>query len=102
MDGLIVYPDHMMANMDALGGLHNSQRVLLALTQAGMAREVAYRVVQRSAMQVWQDGADFLALLKADADVADHLDAAALESLFDLAYHTAQVDTIFARVFSRA
>jgi adenylosuccinate lyase len=102
IDKLLVYPDTMKRNLESLGGLVHSQRVLLALTQAGMAREDAYRVVQRSAMQVWQDGADFLALLKADADVADHLDAAALESLFDLAYHTAQVNTIFARVFSRA
>jgi len=73
--------------------------VLLALTQAGMAREEAYRAVQRNAMRVWQEGADFLTLLKADPEVAGRLPAAELEACFDLAYHTRQVDMIFKRVF---
>ena len=88
-------------NLDALGGLVHSQRVLLALTQAGMSREEAYRAVQRNAMQVWEKGGDFLKLLQADPDVAQHLPTKTLAALFDLAYHTKQVDTIFTRVFGR-
>ena len=80
----------------------HSQRVLLALTQKGVAREDAYRLVQRNAMRVWQERADFLALLKADPDVAKALSASELEALFDLGYHTKHVDTIFARVFGKA
>jgi adenylosuccinate lyase len=99
IDKLLIYPDGMRRNLDLYGGLIHSQRVMLALTQAGMAREEAYRLVQRHAMQVWQEGADFLALLKADPEVAHWLSAAELESCFDLAFHTRRVDTIFKRVF---
>jgi adenylosuccinate lyase len=101
MEKLVVYPERMRKNLDRMGGLVNSQRVLLALTQAGMSREDAYRAVQRNAMKVWEsDGAlSLLDLLKADAEVASHLSPEALESSFDLGYHLARVDQIFARVF---
>jgi adenylosuccinate lyase len=99
IDKLIVYPEAMRGNLDRLGGLVHSQRVLLALTRAGMSREDAYRAVQRSAMTAWESGSDFLALLKADPEVARCLPAADLAAQFDLAYHTKHVDTIFARVF---
>jgi adenylosuccinate lyase len=89
----------MRRNLDRLGGLVHSQRVLLALTQAGMSREDAYRAVQRNAMAAWETGGDFLALLKADKDVVKHLSANDLAAQFDLAYHTKHVDTIFRRVF---
>jgi adenylosuccinate lyase len=102
IEKLLVYPQAMRRNLELLGGLVHSQRVLLALTQAGMAREDAYRCVQRNAMRAWQESADFQALLKADPDVAKHLSAAALAACFDLAYHTRQVDTIFRRVFGGA
>jgi len=102
IDKLLVYPEGMQANLDQLGGLIHSQRVLLALTQAGMSREDAYRAVQRNAMPVWLEGKDFLELLKSDDEVKAHLDDAALESLFDLGYHTKHVDTIFKRVFGEA
>jgi adenylosuccinate lyase len=92
----------MQKNLDHLGGLVHSQRVLLALTQKGVAREDAYRLVQRNAMKVWSAGGDFLGLLKADADVRKHLSEAELTAIFDLDFHFAQVDTIFARVFGRA
>jgi adenylosuccinate lyase len=97
IEKLLVYPEAMQANLDRLGGLVHSQRVLLALTQAGVSREEAYRLVQRNAMKVWTEGADFLSELKADPEVP--LDDAALEAVFDLAYHTKRVDEIFARVF---
>jgi adenylosuccinate lyase len=99
IDKLLVYPEGMQANLDQLGGLIHSQRVLLALTQAGMSREDAYKAVQRNAMPVWLEGKDFLELLKSDSEVKAHLDDAALESLFDLGYHTKHVGTIFKRVF---
>jgi adenylosuccinate lyase len=99
VEKLLVYPERMQANLDRLGGLHNSQRVLLALTQAGVSREDAYLRVQRSAMKTWETGADFLASLKADPEVTGAVPAAELEQMFDNAYHTAQVDTIFKRVF---
>jgi adenylosuccinate lyase len=99
MDRLVVYPERMRANLDRMGGLVHSQRVLLALTQAGISREDAYRIVQRDAMAVWRDGGSFLDRLKADPDVSGKLSDAALESAFDLDYHTAQVDAIFRRVF---
>jgi len=102
VDKLIVYPDNMRKNLDRLGGLVHSQRVLLALAQKGLAREDAYRLVQRSAMKVWAGGSDFLALLTADPDVRKHLSEAELKANFDLDFHMAQVDTIFARVFGRA
>ncbi len=99
VENLVVYPDNMKKNLDRLGGLHNSQRVLLALTQAGVSREDAYRLVQRNAMKTWETGADFLAELKADAEVVASVPAAQLEEMFDLGYHTKHVDTIFKRVF---
>ena len=99
VEKLVVYPDAMRENLDRLGGLVFSQRVLLALTQAGMSREDAYEVVQRNAMTVGGGGKSFLELLKADAEVTRHLDAQALPALFDLDYHTKHVDTIFKRVF---
>ena len=99
MDGLIVYPDHMMANMDALGGLHNSQRVLLALVEAGCSREDAYRLVQRNAMKTWQERTPFADHLKADADVMAKLSTEKVDDLFDLDYHMKRVDHIFRRVF---
>jgi adenylosuccinate lyase len=100
MENLVVYADRMQANLDRLGGLVHSQRVLLALTQAGISREDAYRLVQRNAMPVWRGEGQFLDLLKADAEVT--LDDAALEALFDIGYHFKHVDTIFARVFGEA
>jgi adenylosuccinate lyase len=99
IDKLVVYPDNMRANLDRLGGLVHSQRVLLALTQKGLAREDAYALVQASAMKAWRGEGDFLALLKADPQVAKSLSAEELDALFDLAYHLRHVDTIFARVF---
>jgi adenylosuccinate lyase len=97
--GLVVYPERMRANLDRLGGLIHSQRVLLALTAAGVPREDAYRIVQRNAMKVWETGADFLAALLADKDVSKALNPDEIRAQFDLAYHTKHVDTIFARVF---
>ena len=102
IDKLIVYPDNMRSNLERLGGLVHSQRVLLALTQKGVAREDAYRLVQRNAMKAWRGEGDFLALLKADPDVRKHLSEEELAANFDLDFHLAQVDTIFRRVFGRA
>ena len=101
MDRLVVYPERMRKNLDRMGGLVHSQRVLLTLTQAGVSREDAYTLVQRNAMKVWEsDGAlSLLDLLKVDADVTAALSEAEIEDKFDLDYHFAQVDTIFARVF---
>lgn len=99
IDKLLVYPDRMEANMNRLGGLMHSQRVLLALTRAGVSREGAYALVQRNAMKVWNEGADFFAELTSDSEVMAHLSRDAIEDLFDLGYHTKHVDTIFSRVF---
>ena len=99
IEKLVVYPANMKKNLDKLGGLHNSQRVLLALTQAGASREDAYALVQRNAMKTWEHGTDFLTELKADKDVDGQIAAAELEEMFDLGYHTKHVDTIFKRVF---
>lgn len=101
IEKLLVYPERMQKNLDAMGGLVHSQRVLLALTQAGVSREDAYHLVQRNAMKVWESGGalSLLDLLKADADVTAALSPEALEEKFDLAYHFKHVDTIFARVF---
>jgi len=99
IDKLIVYPENMQKNLDRLGGLVHSQRVLLALTQKGVSREDSYAWVQRNAMPVWRGQGNFLELLKADKDVSSKLSAKELESLFDLGYHTRHVDTIFKRVF---
>ncbi|MCA3626013.1 MAG: adenylosuccinate lyase [Methylobacterium sp.] len=99
IDKLLIYPANMQKNLDRLSGLHNSQRVLLALTQAGVSREDSYRLVQRNAMKTWEHGADFLASLKADPEVSSRIPVAELEAMFDLGYHFKHVDTIFARVF---
>ena len=99
IEKLVVYPANMKKNLDKLGGLHNSQRVLLALTQAGASREESNALVQRNAMKTWEHGADFLAELKADKDVVARVPAAELEKMFDLGYHTKHVETIFKRVF---
>ena len=102
IDKLVVYPEMMQRNLDALGGLVFSQRVLLALTQAGMSREDSYSAVQRNAMKVWQEDADFLTELKADSAVTALVTDKALTDLFDLGYHTHRVDHIFERVFRDA
>lgn len=101
MDKLLIYPERMQKNLDRMGGLVHSQRVLLALTQAGASREDAYRLVQRNAMQVWEsDGQlSLMELLKADPEVSALLSGAEIEERFDLGYHFKHVDTIFARVF---
>jgi adenylosuccinate lyase len=99
VDKLLIYPENMLKNLDRLGGLVHSQRVLIALTQKGVAREDAYRLVQRNAMRVWRGEGDFLAFLKADAEVRAVLSDAEIEENFDLGYHFKHVDTIFARVF---
>jgi adenylosuccinate lyase len=102
IDKLIVYPGNMLKNLDRAGGLVHSQRVLLALTQKGVTREDAYRLVQRNAMKAWHGEGDFLTLLKADAEIRKHLSDKELTANFDLDFHLAQVDTIFQRVFGRA
>ena len=102
IDKLLIYPANMQKNLDRLGGLVHSQRVLLALTQAGVSREDSYRLVQRNAMPVWRGEGDFLQLLKADADVTAALSPEQIEECFDLGYHFKHVDTIFERVFGHA
>jgi adenylosuccinate lyase len=99
VDKLVVYPDRMRKNLDALGGVIHSQRVLLALTQKGVSREDAYRLVQRNAMEVWEGKGDFLGRLRADPEVTAALTVPEIEALFDLGYHLKHVDTIFHRVF---
>ncbi|ACB96254.1 adenylosuccinate lyase [Beijerinckia indica] len=102
IDKLLIYPANMQKNLDRLGGLVHSQRVLLALTQKGISREDAYAYVQRNAMPVWRGEGEFLPLLKADADIAKVLSPAELEELFDLGYHFKNVDVIFDRVFGES
>lgn len=102
IDKLVVYPDNMERNMNKFRGLVHSQRVLLALTQKGVSREDSYRLVQRNAMRVWEQGADFMTELKADPEVRAAMTEAEIESNFDIGYHTKHVDTIFARVFGEA
>jgi len=102
IDKLIVYPENMLANMNKFPGLVMSQRVLLALTQAGVSREDAYRLVQRNALKVWETGVDFKAELLNDAEVTAALSPAEIDEKFDLGYHTKHVDTIFARVFGES
>jgi adenylosuccinate lyase len=102
IDKLVVYPANMSKNLERLGGLIHSQRVLIALTQKGVAREEAYAMVQRNAMRAWQGEGDFLALLMADTDVRKRLSATELKENFDLGYHFKHVDTIFERVFGKA
>lgn len=102
MEKLLVYPDNMMNNMNKFRGLVHSQRVLLALTQAGLSREDSYRLVQRNAMRVWEEGKDFLTELLADEEVMAALSEETIREKFDLAYHTKHVDTIFNRVFGES
>ncbi len=102
VENLLVYPEDMQKNIDQLGGLIFSQRVLLALTQAGVSRENSYLFVQRNAMKVWEQGADFLTELKGDSDVTAKINAGELEELFDIGYHTKNVNVIFKRVFGRS
>jgi adenylosuccinate lyase len=101
MDRLLVYPERMRQNLEYLGGLIDSQRVLLALTQAGMSREDAYRAVQRNAMAAWDGKGRFSDLLKRDPEITRFLDPQSVGGLFDLAYHLKHVDTIFTRVFGQ-
>jgi adenylosuccinate lyase len=100
IDKLVVYPERMQANLDRLGGVIHSQRVLLALTDRGMSREDAYAVVQRNAMQAWAGKGEFAALLKKDKAVTGRLKAAEIDTLFDIGYHLKSVDAIFQRVFA--
>ena len=102
IEKLLIYPATMQKNLDRLGGLVHSQRVLLALTQAGLSREDSYRLVQRNAMPVWRGEGDFLTLLKADPEVIAALEPEQIEECFDLGYHFKHVDTIFERVFGAA
>jgi adenylosuccinate lyase len=102
IDQLLVYPEAMRRNLERLGGLIHSQRVLLALAQAGMQREDAYQLVQAKAMKAWRGEGEFLALLRADPGVAQALPAGELEALFDVGYHLKHVDTLFARVFKES
>jgi adenylosuccinate lyase len=106
IEQLVIYPDTMLANLEKLGGLHNSQRVLLALVEKGASREDAYRLVQRNAMKVWADQkrgeGDFLRNLQGDSEVTKHLSPKDLGEMFDLGYHFKAVDVIFERVFGRS
>lgn len=102
IENLVIYPDAMLGTINSMGGLHNSQRILLALVEKGVSREDSYRLVQRNAMRTWNKEGDLLDLLKQDEDVSSRLTDAELEALFDLDYHFKQVDTIFTRVFGRA
>ncbi len=102
IEKLVVYPETMLANMNKFRGLIHSQRVLLALTQKGVSREDAYRLVQRNAMKVWEEGRDFREELLADADVRAAMSETEIDEKFDLGYHTKHVDTIFQRVFGEA
>ncbi len=99
IENLVVYPEHMQANMDRMGGLHNSQRVLLALVEAGTSREAAYQLVQRNAMKTWAGEGAFLDHLRSDGEVTSLLSDNDLEALFDDTYHFSRIDEIFARVF---
>ena len=102
IDKLVIYPENMQKNLDRLGGLVHSQRVMLALTQKGVSREDSYRLVQRNAMPVWRGEGEFKALLNADSEVMEKLSSAEIDDLFDLGYHFKHVDTIFRRVFGKA
>src|SRR5690625_335940 len=102
IDNLVVYPERMRENLERTGGLYQSGGVLLALTQTGFSREDAYRIVQKSAMQIWRGGGDLLEALKSDAEVTAAIPPEKLDELFDLGHHTSNVDTIFARVFGES
>jgi adenylosuccinate lyase len=99
VDKLVIYPANMKKNLDRLGGLVHSQRIMIALTQKGVAREDAYRLVQRNAMRVWQGEGEFLSFLAADTDLRAHLSESELAQMFDMDHHFRHVDTIFQRVF---
>jgi len=99
VENLVVYPDNMLATINSMGGLHNSQRILLALIDKGISREDAYRLVQRNAMRTWKKEGPLADLLKADPEVSARLTAGEIDALFNLDYHFRHVDTIFARVF---
>jgi adenylosuccinate lyase len=101
VERLVIYQQNMAGNLDRLGGLVHSQRVMLALTQKGVSREAAYAAVQGNAMKVWRGEGRFLDFLKTDPTVSQALSDADLEALFDLDYHTKHVDTVFARVFGQ-
>jgi adenylosuccinate lyase len=102
IEGLRVYPERMRQNLESMGGLHEAQRVLLALVGKGVARQEAYVYVQRNAMKVWEEGVDFRTALKRDADVRRALSDAEIDACFALDYHLKHVDTIFRRVFGEA
>ena len=101
IENLLVYPESMKKNIDQLGGLIFSQRVLLGLTQAGVSREESYKIVQRNALKVWQNGQNFLSSLKSDKEVTEKISSDELESFFELDYHTKHVNTVFQRVFGK-
>ncbi len=101
LENLLVYPERMLSNLNSLGGLIHSQRVLLALVEAGLAREAAYAIVQKTAMRVWESRESFCELLKAEPEVLKHMSPGAIEQLFDLKYHTKHIKTIFQRVFGK-
>ena len=100
IENLVVYPEEMQKNLNQLGKLNNSQRVLLALTQGGVSRENSYAYVQRNAMNSWKEGLNFQDSLKKDVDVMTILKTENIDEMFDLEYHTKHVDTIFKRVFA--
>lgn len=102
IENLMIYPEHMMRTIDSMGGLHNSQRILLALVEKGISREESYRLVQRNAMRTWGGEGDLIDLLKGDTDVTSKLASEEIDKLFDLEYHFKHVDTIFERVFGAA
>jgi adenylosuccinate lyase len=102
IDKLLIYPENMMKNLDRLGGLIHSQRVLIALTQKGASREDAYKLVQRNAMPVWRGEGDFQKLLKKDPEVKKYLSDSEISEQFDLGYHLKHVNTIFKRVFGES
>jgi adenylosuccinate lyase len=102
IEKLVVYPENMTKNLDRLGGLVHSQRLLTALTQKGCSREESYKLVQRNAMPVWRGEGDFLTLLKKDPDMKKYMTDAEIEEQFDLGYHHKHVDTIFKRVFGES
>jgi adenylosuccinate lyase len=99
VENLVVYPERMRRNLDATHGLYSSQRVLLALTEAGLPRQAAYEIVQGHAMRAWSEGRSLLELLRGDREVTARIDGTTLEGLFDLEHHFQHVDLIFERVF---
>jgi len=99
VENLVVYPGNMLRAINSMGGLHNSQRILLALVEKGFSREDAYRLVQRNAMRTWKKEGDLDVLLKADGEITARLSPSEIDALFDLEYHFKHADTIFARVF---